>query len=284
MSHTARTVLEQSTRISERNFNLIGTFVQERTGIKMPPSKRTLVEGRLMRCLRGSDGMTAEEFCNVVLSGAADDSQVQALINAITTNKTDFFRESGHFDFMRDHMLPGFVRDGVSHVRAWSAAASTGMEAYSMAMVLDDFARSRYGFDYEILATDIDTNVLAEARRGVYSLAALDPVPQDLRTRYVQHARSAARAEARIVPELRRKLSFGALNLMDEVYGVGEAMDLIFCRNVLIYFEKHMQATVIQRLCDTLQPGGYLVLGHSESIMGLNLPLTPVSTTVFRRT
>lgn len=283
MSRLARQVLDDSTRISDHNFNRLATFVQAQTGIKMPPSKRTLVEGRLLRCLRQSGVASVDAYCNLVLDGQAGDEELLRLINAITTNKTDFFREPGHFDAMRKLILPAFVADGITRARCWSAAASTGMEAYSMAMVLDDFAQSARGFDYEVLATDIDTNVLAEAQRGVYPLVALEPVPPVLRARYVQRALDPARAEARIVPALRRKLSFGRLNLMDEGYGVGGEMDLIFCRNVLIYFEKHVQAQVVRRLCDVLRPGGFLVLGHSESIMGLDLPLTTVATTVFRQ-
>ncbi|WP_231626840.1 protein-glutamate O-methyltransferase CheR [Novosphingobium sp. AAP83] len=275
--------MDETTRISERNFKRLAAFVQAQTGIKMPPSKRTLVEGRLMRCLRQSGVASVDEYCNLVLDGQAGDEETLRLINAITTNKTDFFREPGHFDAMRNLILPAFVANGVNRARCWSAASSTGMEAYSMAMVLDDFAQGTRGFDYEVLATDIDTNVLAEAQRGVYPLAALEPVPPTLRTRYVQRALDPARAEARIVPALRRKLSFGRMNLMDEHYGVGGEMDLIFCRNVLIYFEKDVQAQVVRRLCDVLRPGGFLVLGHSESITGLNLSLTTVATTVFRK-
>ena len=283
MSRTAHQVLDSSTRLSDQNFKRLAAFVQAQTGIKMPPSKRTLVEGRLLRCLRQSGTASVDEYCNLVLDGQAGDEELLRLINALTTNKTDFFREPGHFDAMRKLILPAFVRDGISRARCWSAAASTGMEAYSMAMVLDDFAQDTRGFDYEVLATDIDTNVLAEAQRGVYPLAALEPVPQVLRTRYVQRALDPARAEGRIVPALRRKLSFGRMNLMDARYGVGGSMDLIFCRNVLIYFEKDVQAQVINRLCEVLRPGGFLVLGHSETIMGLDLPLTTVATTVFRK-
>jgi chemotaxis protein methyltransferase CheR len=283
LPRAAHQVLDETTRISDHNFKRLAAFVQAQTGIKMPPSKRTLVEGRLLRCLRQSGAASVDDYCNLVLDGQAGDEELLRLINAITTNKTDFFREPGHFDAMRKLILPTFVRDGIARARCWSAAASTGMEAYSMAMVLDDFAQNQRGFDFEVLATDIDTNVLAEAQRGVYPLAALEPVPPALRSRYVQRALDPSRAEGRIVPALRRKLSFGRMNLMDERYGVGGQMDLIFCRNVLIYFEKDVQAQVIHRLCDVLRPGGFLVLGHSETIMGLDLPLTTVATTVFRK-
>ncbi len=271
------------TRISARTFAKLAAFVEGHAGIKMPVGKRSLVEGRLLRRLRTSGSASVEEYCEHVLSGNASADELTDLINALTTNKTDFFREPTHFDYVAGHILPALIEDGVNRVRCWSAAASTGMEAYTLAMVIADFAGRHGALDFEILATDIDTNVLAEARRGIYPLASLEPVPPAMHSRYVVRARDPRRAEGRIVPDLRRRVAFAQLNLMDRHYPVGRPMDLILCRNVLIYFEKAVQAEVIGRLCENLKPGGHLILGHSESIMGLDLPLRPVANTVFRR-
>lgn len=269
--------------ISPQTFARLAAFIEGHAGIKMPTSKRMLVEGRLMRRLRNTPGATMDEYCEHVLSGQAGGEELTELINALTTNKTDFFREASHFDYLTSHILPQARRDGTGRLRCWSAAASTGMEAYTLAMVIDDFA-SRHGpLDFEILATDIDTKVLREARRGVYALASLEPIPSLLRARYVQRAVDPTRQEGRVVAELRRRIAFAQLNLMDAEYPVGAPMDLIFCRNVLIYFQKDVQAQVIARLCDNLKVGGHLVLGHSESIMGLALPLKCVTNTVFRK-
>lgn len=270
-------------RISPRSFARLAAFIEGQTGIKMPESKRHLVEGRLMRCLRSTGISSIDAYCDHILSGEASEAELLELVNALTTNKTDFFREPGHFDYITSHILPEFARDGIGRARCWSAAASTGMEAYTLAMVIADFMERSHALDFEILATDIDTNVLQEARRGIYPLSALAPVPPLLRNRYVLRANDPRRKEGRVVADLRRRISFGRLNLMDSQYPVGAPMDLILCRNVLIYFEKAVQAKVIARLCDCLRPGGYLILGHSESIMGLNLPLATVSNTVFRR-
>jgi len=149
--------------------------------------------------------------------------------------------------------------------------------------VLADFLGDRRDQDFSILATDIDTNVLEEARRGIYPIAAISPVPPQMRARYVAMARDPRRCEARIIPDLRRKVAFGRINLMASKYAVGDPMDVIFCRNVLIYFEKSTQAQVVSRLCDCLRPGGHLILGHSESINGLDVPLTTVANTVFQK-
>jgi chemotaxis protein methyltransferase CheR len=157
------------------------------------------------------------------------------------------------------------------------------MEAYTLAMVLADFLGAGREPDFSILATDIDTAVLEEARRGIYPLAALAPVPPQMRGRYVAMARDPRRKEARIIPDLRRKIAFARMNLMAPHYPVGDPMDVIFCRNVLIYFEKETQAQVVSRLCQCLRPSGHLVLGHSESIHGLDVPLAAVSNTVFQK-
>ncbi|EGD60735.1 chemotaxis methyltransferase [Novosphingobium nitrogenifigens DSM 19370] len=266
-----------------RQFRRIAEFIEGHTGIRMPETKVHLIESRLVKRIRAAGFSSIDAYCDHILSIGVDDEDVTAFINAVTTNKTDFFRESSHFDYLARAILPALRAEGRSLVRCWSAAASTGMEAYTLAMVLADFMDGTDGQDFSILATDIDTAVLQEAWRGIYSLAALKPVPPALRARYVASARDRSRKEARIVPALRRKVTFARLNLMDSHYPVGDPMDVIFCRNVLIYFEKETQAGVIARLCDNLRPGGHLILGHSESISGLNVPLVPVSNTVFRK-
>lgn len=283
MSASTALAEPDSTRISPRAFARIAQFIEGHAGIKMPATKKLLVEGRLMRCVRASAFDSIDAYCEFILSDAATEADVRELVNALTTNKTDFFREPGHFDYIAGKILPQFVAEGIARARCWSAAASSGMEAYTLAMVLADYAERHHGPDFEILATDIDTNVLAEARRGIYPLASLAPVPSDMRARYVVRANDPGRQEARIVADLRRRIAFARLNLMDSHYPVGAPMDLILCRNVLIYFDKAVQAQVIGRLCRTLRPGGYLVLGHSETIMGLDLPLETVASTVFRR-
>jgi chemotaxis protein methyltransferase CheR len=279
---SAAAVLDRS-RISPRAFARIAQFIEAHAGIKMPDSKKLLVESRLMRCLRASAFDSIDEYCDYILSDAASGADLLELINALTTNKTDFFREPGHFSYITSDILPRFAAEGLTRVRCWSAAASSGMEAYTLAMVLADQAETRGGPDFEILATDIDTNVLAEARRGVYALSSLAPVPPNLRSRYVHRANDPARQEGRITADLRRRIAFARLNLMDSHYPVGAPMDIIMCRNVLIYFDKAVQLQVVGRLCQALRPGGYLLLGHSESIMGLDLPLESVASTVFRR-
>ncbi|WP_294335243.1 protein-glutamate O-methyltransferase CheR [uncultured Sphingomonas sp.] len=269
--------------MSKRDFARLAAYIYEVSGIKMPESKKTMLEGRLRRRMRAVNVDTLDQYCTYLFTGENLAAEGLHLINAVTTNKTDFFREPAHFDYLVEHALPALQARGIRTLRAWSAACSTGQEPYTLAMVLDDYAARTGGPDYGILATDLDTEVLATARTGIYPAELVDPVPAALRRTYVMASKDPKRAEVRIVPRLRSAIGFARMNLMDDRYPVGDAMHLIFCRNVLIYFDKPTQKKVVSQLYDCLAPGGYLFLGHSESITGLGLPLQQVANTVFRR-
>lgn len=270
-------------QIGPRDFAKLADYIFDYAGIRMPASKRTMLEGRLRRRQRALGFDTLDAYCRHVLADDNLDQEGIHLINAVTTNKTDFFREPVHFDFLRDVALPNFEASCLRTIRAWSVACSTGPEPYTVAMLLDAFTGTRRGFTYSLLASDLDTEVLEIARRGIYPSDLADPIPAALRRKYLMESRDPARREVRVVPELRRAIAFARLNLMDDVYPVGEPMHLIFCRNVLIYFDKQTQHSVVSKLVGKLAPGGYLFLGHSESIAGLDLPLVPVAHTVFQR-
>jgi chemotaxis protein methyltransferase CheR len=270
-------------RLSDRNFQRLVVFISERAGIKMPPSKRTMLEGRLRRRLRATGAGSLDGYCDFLFKENGLQDEAPYLINAVTTNKTDFFREPKHFDYLERIILPELKASGSPRIRVWSAACSTGAEPYTIAMMLDDFAERHDGPGYGILATDLDTDVLETARRGIYPAAMVEPVPDAFLRRYIRWPKVRSRNEVRIAPALRAAVGFAQLNLMDSHYPVGAPMDLIFCRNVLIYFDKPTQKAVVSRLCRVLRPGGWLLLGHSESIAGFGLPLEAVATTVFRR-
>ncbi|KRB51712.1 chemotaxis protein CheR [Rhizobium sp. Root708] len=271
-------------RISKRNFDKLARFIYDYSGIKMPPTKLTMLEGRLRRRLRATNHATFDDYCDFLFHDDGLEHETVYLIDAVTTNKTDFFREARHFDYMQQTALPTLAGNGVRIIRTWSSACSTGAEPYTMAMVLEEFAGARNDVDYTILATDLSTDVLNAARLGIYNEDMIQPVPRDMQRKYVMVPKSPTRREVRISPFLRSKVGFARMNLMDESYPVGEAMHIIFCRNVLIYFDKPTQAGVLKRLCDRLTVGGYMFIGHSESIAGIDLPLKQVSNTVFQRT
>jgi chemotaxis protein methyltransferase CheR len=269
--------------LSRRDFDRLAAYIYDKAGIRLPPAKLTMIEGRLRRRVRANGLSSLRDYCGWLFEGDHLDAESEHLINAVTTNKTDFFREPKHFDYLVGTVLPQLRAEGRARVRVWSAACSTGAEPYTLAMLLDAFAADQRGPDYGILATDLDSEVLRTARRGVYPAAMLDPVPAALRARYALRASDPARSEMRIVPQLRAAIGFAQMNLMEARYPVGAPMDLIFCRNVLIYFDKPTQERVVRRLAECLRPGGWLFLGHSESITGFDLPLVTVSNTVFQR-
>ena len=270
--------------LNSHDFKRVAAFIEQHSGIKTPPSKRLLVEGRLRRRARASGFASVADYCEHVFADPATlATEAELLVNALTTNKTDFFREPKHFDYLTARVLPALVAAGERRLRVWSAGCSTGAEPYTLAMLLDAFAQERGGPDFGILATDLDTDVLAVARRGIFPRAAVEPVPPLLQQRYVLRPTAPGRDEVRIAPALRAAIGFAALNLMDDHYPVGAPMDMIFCRNVLIYFDRETQEKVVRRLLANLRSGGHLFLGHSESIADLDLPLTLVGNTIFRR-
>ena len=273
-------------RLNDRHFETVAEMIQDRVGIQIPPAKRTMVEGRLRKRMRALDIETLTEYGRHVFDHGHLAEEFVHIIDCVTTNKTDFFREPAHFDQLRDELIPMLRRNGITQARLklWSAAASTGAEAYTLAMVLHDMAMAGHALDYAILGTDVSTEVLRVAADGIYPEDVLQAVPQHFRRRYVMQARNPAWKVGRIVPELRARVRFKHLNLMNAQYPVDRDVDIIFCRNVLIYFDKDTQRAVLSRLATHLRPGGFLVVGHSESMAGAGVPgLAQVSSTIFTR-
>ncbi len=268
--------------LTARDFQRLSRFINAVSGIKMSGAKKAMVEGRLRRRVRSLGFADFADYCRFVFDGGGLEQEGVHIIDAVTTNKTDFFREPEHFRLLAERVLPVLAGSG-RPVRLWSAACSIGAEPYTLAMVASEFARSHPGFEFEILATDLSTEVLRIATAAIYSEDMVKPVPPDLRRRSLLRSKDRSLHQVRIVPELRRKVRFQNLNLMEEAYPVKGSFDVIFCRNVLIYFDKPTQAGVLSRLCEHLGPGGCLFIGHSETIAGYDLPLRPVAPTVFTR-
>ncbi|KQV38091.1 MULTISPECIES: protein-glutamate O-methyltransferase CheR [unclassified Rhizobium] len=271
-------------RISKRNFDRLARYIYDYSGIKMPQSKLTMLEGRLRRRLRATGIASFDDYCDYLFNEDGIEHEAVYLIDAVTTNKTDFFRESRHFDYMAESALPALAKRGYRNLRIWSSACSTGAEPYTIAMVMQDFVERRNDLDYSILATDLSTDVLQTAHQGIYPADLVAPVPSEMMRKYVMRSVRPGNSEVRISPKLRSRIGFARMNLMDAKYPVGDPMHIIFCRNVLIYFDKPTQAAVLSRLTDCLIPGGYMFIGHSESITGIDLPLEQVSNTVFQKT
>ena len=280
--------LDDDDHLSDADFSKISNLIGQQVGIKLPPGKRLMVEGRLRRRLRALDLTSFSDYGDYLFRRDGLETEITYLINAVTTNKTDFFREPEHFELMQKKLVAELIaqrRDRLPLLKVWSAASSTGAEAYTTAMVLADMVSQRRDFRFAVLGTDISTDVLETGRRAIYPAEQIVPVPPGMQSRYLMQARRpGARPEVRVVPELRRLVRFDQLNLMQESYPYDRDVDIILLRNVLIYFEKADQAKVISRLIGHLRPGGYLLLGHSESMIGTSITMRQVAPAVFQKT
>jgi len=273
------------TRMTDKIFERFSEFIKAELGIKMPASKKTLLEARLQKRLRELCMSTHEEYCEYLFSPEGMDEELVNLVDVVTTNTTDFFREPKHFELLSQKVLPELFARGSStnrNVNIWSAGCSSGEEPYTLSMVLSEFARQNTGFSFSVLATDISTQVLRMAVRAIYPETKIGPIPPDIRKRYLLRSKERSRRLVRIGPEARSHVRFRRLNFMDEFSFEGQ-LDIIFCRNVVIYFDRQTQEVLFSRFCRKLAKGGYLFIGHSESLAGMDLPLEPVAPTVYRR-
>jgi chemotaxis protein methyltransferase CheR len=269
---------EDIARLSPESFARFARFITGELGIKMPETKITMVQSRLLRRVRELGFDSVERYSEYFFQSAEGAEERTHLINAITTNKTDFFREPLHFDYLVETVLP---RHRGGRFKVWSAGCSSGEEPYTLAMVLSQYARQNREFDFSILGTDVSTRVLEKAQAAIYDEALVAPVPMAWRRQYLLRGKS--NGLVRVVPDLRRKVSFHWLNFMDADYPIRDVFDAVFFRNVMIYFDRATQEAVINKLCRHLAPGGYLFVGHSESLTGMDIPVVPVYGATFRK-
>jgi chemotaxis protein methyltransferase CheR len=248
--------------MSPSQFERLCGKVYKLCGIKLQSGKEQLVHSRLIKRL-GALGLDNFEQYFDLIEGSRKDHEIIWMIDALTTNKTSFFREVQHYDFLRNKILPGI---GDKRLRIWSAACSSGEEPYSIAITLAETLKSIKAWDIKILATDISINVLKKARDAVYSNDILEPVPQAWKQKYFRQEDRSKRTW-RVVPELTNLVSFARLNFMDH-FPMKGPFDVIFCRNAMIYFDKKTQEKLVGRFYDLIAPGGYLLVGHAESLSG----------------
>lgn len=278
---------EKCSSLTTGDFQQLSRCIYDLCGIKMPPGKKTMLESRLQKRLRilGMDSFAA--YCAYLFSAVGRVEEMSLMIDLVTTNKTDFFREPDHFTYLIQTLLPQWVKNrpegSQKNFRVWSAGCSSGEEAYTLAMVLQNFVEHSPYFDFSILATDLSTRVLDTARLGIYPEERICAVPAGLKKKYILRGKGQQEGLVRIMPGLRNKVQFRWLNFMDDNFGIQEKFDVIFCRNVIIYFDRPTQECLLQRLCKQLTGEGHLFLGHSETISGHNLPLKAVNPTVYRK-
>ena len=271
--------------VSEKAYRTLTDLIYAHSRIRLGPDKQPLLANRLRKRLQALAMDSYEEYC-ALLQSASGGEEIEELVDLITTNHTRFYREPEHFTFLTRCVLPALVPGlGATGgaLRLWSAASSSGEEPYTMAIAVAEYLQARPSIDWQIVATDISRRMLATAAQGVYSMSAVKPVPPELLRRYFQKGVGARSGLCRVKPELRRRVHFERVNLFQANYPVPRRQHVIFCRNVMIYFDPPARAVVVQRLVQHLEVGGYLVIGHSESLMGIRHGLLCVQQGVYQK-
>lgn len=267
---------------SKEEFDQIRDIVKQQTGIVLAEGKYDMVYGRMSRRLRELGIPTFKQYLRHLDEG--NDNELLNFVNAITTNLTSFFREGYHFESLRNELLPALMIQNQStrKIRIWSAGCSTGEEPYSIAMVVRDVIREDSGWDVKILATDLDSNVLATGQKGVYPASRIEGVPDAYKHRWVLRGKGAQSDKVKIRSELQSLITFKRLNLI-EPWPVKGPMDIIFCRNVVIYFDKDTQRDLFFRFAEVLRPDGHIFIGHSENIFNVSDRFKLLGRTMYKR-
>jgi chemotaxis protein methyltransferase CheR len=271
--------------LSAAAYRTLADLVYQHSRIRLGPDKQPMLANRIRKRLRELGLVSYDDYCAVLRSGSGPD-EIEHLVDLISTNHTRFFREPEHFTFLTGRILPELVprlaAEG-SPLRVWSAAASSGEEPYTMGMVLAEFFREHPAVDWQVEASDISHRMLDEAERGIYRLDSRHALPPELLRRYFQRGVGTQAGTCRVKAEVRKRVRFQRINLFQAEYPVTREQHVIFCRNVMIYFDPPSRAILVQKLTRQLAPGGFLLIGHSESLMGIRHGLESVRQSVFRK-
>jgi chemotaxis protein methyltransferase CheR len=271
--------------ISKPDFERLCSLIYAQSGITLSADKKTMLELRIRRRLKSLELETFADYCRYLFGAQGQKDEIVHLLDVVTTNKTDFFREPAHFDFLVQKALPDLTARNSSarELLIWSAGCSTGEEPYTLAIVLSEYAATHPGFRFRILATDISTQVLEKAYLAVFSTEVVQPVPAHLRKKYFLRGRDPSSNRVRVVPELRKLVEFRRLNFKEADFDMAEKADAIFCRNVIIYFDRPTQEHILQKLCRHLVSDGYVFMGHAEALHDMDIPLEPVAPATYRK-
>jgi len=275
---------DKAFELSKGDFNFLCQYVYDIAGIVLNASKKEMVYRRLTRIIRERKIATFTTYCDLLK--AEPEKEKDYFINAITTNLTSFFREQHHFDYMVQHELPKLIKNSLTNhkrIRIWSSASSTGEEPYSIAItLLETMKNSLDQWDVKILATDIDSNVLAAGKNGVYDDQRIEDIPKKLKEKYFHKGVGNNQNKVKVYKELSKLITFKQLNLLHG-WPMKGPFDIIFCRNVIIYFDKETQQELFARFYEMLTPGGLLILGHSENLGPYQAHFDNVGRTIFRK-
>ena len=267
--------------ITDGEFARFAGLIRDQTGIHLRDHKQQLLVARLSQRLRTLGLHTFSAYYEF-LAGDTSGNELLTLINRITTNKTSFFREPHHFEFLRSQVIPQLQRKGVRQLRIWSAGCSSGEEPYSIAITVLEALGNQRGWDLRILATDIDSEILERASAGTFAMESLEEVRPELRRKYFLRGYGEFEGRAQVRPELRGMIGFRRVNLSRSEWGIVERFDIIFCRNVIIYFERPVQERIVRSLTSHLRHGGYYFSGHSENLYYLHDVLATVEPSIYQ--
>ncbi len=269
--------------MDQKTFEKFKSYIESNIGICIPQAKKVMVESRLAKRLRILKLDTYKEYQEYFFSTQGQIDEKPRFIEAITTNKTDFFREIDHFNILMKDVLPKIKEIENQEIRLWSAASSTGEEAYTMAMFLEEFTEKTPGLNYKILATDISEEVLHKGRKAVYPLSDGEPIPISYKKKYCLLSKDKEAPTLRIKKKLREKVMFRHINLVSDSYKVKKEYHVIFLRNVMIYFNKDTQTEILNNLHTHLHDDGYLFLGHSENLPDRDIPFERIGPSIYRK-
>lgn len=268
--------------MNQKTFIRFKVYIENKIGIRIPDTKKIMVESRLYRRLKALRIGTFKEYEEFFFSEKGQRDEVPRFIECITTNKTDFFREADHFEYLKTNVIPELCKiDSINEIRLWSGASSTGEEAYSMAMLMEDLLKVHPGISYKILATDISEKVLQQGRKAIYYQDICAPIPLKYKKAYCLKSKDIENPTVRIKQELRKRVIFKSINLTDDTYNISKKYHIIFLRNVMIYFNKETQSKILNNIYKHLHPMGYLFLGHSENLPSNSIPFKRVGASIY---
>ena len=284
-----RSAYKKEYLFTDKDFSYLSKLAGDLAGISLSSGKRELIYGRLVKRLRALGLKDFKQYCSLLKDAEEEGGNKEELthfINSITTNVTSFFRENHHFEFMAETLLPELVRkksaDSSPRLRIWSAGCSSGKEPYSIAMVLKECIPDIERWDVKILATDLDSNILEVARSGVYPKEHLKEISMDRRKRWFQNGHGSNEKSIKVTDEIKSLVTFRQLNLT-EAWPMKGSFDIVFCRNVTIYFGRETRVDLLERFADLLDDSGCLFVGHSESLFGLTQRFITVGRTIHRK-
>jgi len=266
--------------LTQNEFHLIQSLLYEKAGISLSEQKQSLIVSRLSKRIKQLELPSFQAYYDLVVGGE-DPEELTQMLDLMSTNKTDFFREPVHFEFLKEQVIPTLSH--IKQIRIWSSASSTGEEPYSIAMTLLDAVPELRQWDCKILASDLSTRVLAKAAQGVYEEERVENLSSAIIQRHFLRGKGKQAGFVKVKPQIGEMVTYRRINLMDQSFPIRNPLDVIFCRNVMIYFDRPTQASLVAKFFRYLKPGGILFIGHSESLQWIDHPFTYVAPTIYQK-